>query len=129
MVAARLDDETLRARIADAYGMDDTDLGIAALAWLQGGAPGLDTLEHPWTPSAAQKARAHRALEDYSEGGTPPLRLWRNRWTAETEGVQIRLGTDGRWYPYRLDREDNRWRPQGPADTDPAAALAALLAD
>jgi uncharacterized Zn finger protein len=130
MLAAHLDDETLRARIAEAYDTSDTDLGIAALAWHQGGPTGLEALEKPWSPTTTQKARAHKALEDYAEGGTPPpLRLWRNRWTAEAEGVQIRLGTDGRWYPYRRTPEDNRWWPDGPAEKDPAAALAALLAD
>lgn len=129
MLATRPDDEELRARIAEAYDMDDTELGIATLAWHQGGPAGLEALEKPWSPTAAQKARAHQALEDYAEEDAPPqLRLWRNRWTVETEGVQIRLGTDGRWYPYRRDPEDNRWWPQGPAETDPAAALAALLA-
>jgi uncharacterized Zn finger protein len=129
MLAAHLDDETLRTRIAEAYDTGDTDLGIAALAWHQGGPAGLQALEKPWSPTAAQKARAHQALEDYAEDGAPPpLRLWRNRWTAEAEGVQIRLGTDGRWYPYRRDPEDNRWWPEGPAENDPAAALATLLA-
>ncbi|NUR63915.1 MAG: hypothetical protein HOV87_35440 [Catenulispora sp.] len=129
MLAARLDDETLRARIAEAYDVSDTDLGIAALAWHQGGSAGLEALEKPWSPTAAQKARAHKTLEDYADGGEPPpLRLWRNRWTAEAEDVQIRLGTDGRWYPYRRDTEDNRWWPDGPAEIDPAAALATLLA-
>ncbi|MFD0630383.1 hypothetical protein ACFQ9X_00680 [Catenulispora yoronensis] len=129
MLATRLDDETLRARIAEAYAVSDTDLGIAALAWHQGGPAGLDALEKPWSPTVTQKARAHKALEDYADGGEPPpLRLWRNRWTAEAENVQIRLGADGRWYPYRRDAEDNRWRPDGPAEIDPAAALATLLA-
>lgn len=129
MLAARLDDETLRARIIEAYDTSDTDLGIAALAWHQGGPAGLEALEKPWSPTATQKARAHKALEDYADGGEPPpLRLWRNRWTAEAEDVQIRLGTDGRWYPYRRDTEDNRWWPDGPAEIDPAAALATLLA-
>ncbi|WP_228562102.1 SWIM zinc finger family protein [Catenulispora rubra] len=129
MLAARLDDESLRARIAEAYDTSDTDLSIAALAWHQGGPTGLDTLEKPWSPTATQKSRTHKALEDYAEDGTPTrLRLWRNRWTADAKGVQIRLGTDNRWYPYRRDPENNRWWPEGPAETDPAAALAALLA-
>lgn len=129
MLAAHFDDETLRARIAETYATNDSDLGIAALAWHQGGPAGLEAFEKPWSPTTTQKARAHKALEDYAEGSAPPpLRLWRNRWTAEAEGVQIRLGTDDRWYPYRQDPEDNRWWPEGPAENDPAAALAALLA-
>ena len=130
MLAAHPDDETLRARITDAFDTGDTDLGISTLAWNQGGPAGLETLEKPWSPTPAQKAKAHKALEDYADDSTPPppLRLWRNRWTAEAEGVQIRLGTDYRWYPYRRDSENSKWWPDGPAETDPAAALAALLA-
>lgn len=129
MLAADMDDEALRARIVEAYDTSDADLGLAALAWQQGGPAGLEAFEKPWSPSTTQKARAHKALEDYADDSTPPpLRLWRNRWTAETEGVQIRLGTDDRWYPYRRNAEDRRWWPDGPAENDPAAALAALLA-
>ena len=127
MLSANPEDEPLRARIAEAYDSPDSALRLAVLAWLQGGPAGLETLEKPWTPTTTQKARAHQALQDYADGAPlPPLRLWHNRWTAEAEGIQIRLGTDGRWYPYA--RQDATWLPDGPAETDPAAALAALLA-
>jgi uncharacterized Zn finger protein len=128
MLAKDPEDETLRTRILEAYDISDLDLSIAAIAWEQGGPAGLDTLEKPWSPSAADKAKARTALEDYAETGTlPPLRLWRNRWTAEAEAVQIRLGTDGRWYPYSREEETNRWWPAGPPENDPAAALTTLL--
>jgi uncharacterized Zn finger protein len=128
MLAANTDDESLRAKIVEAYDTSDADLGIAALAWHQGGPAGLEAFEKPWSPTTTQKAKAHKALEDYADDSTPPpLRLWRNRWTAEAEGVQIRLGTDDRWYPYRRHPDENRWWPDGPAENDPAAALAALL--
>ena len=39
--------------------------------------------------------------------------------------VQLRLGTDGRWWPY--GRHGDGWRPAGPGTADPATALAAAL--
>lgn len=131
--AAHAPEPEAAAKITDAFDVDEADLRIAAAAWRQGGPAGLTTLEQPWSPDEAAKARARRALEDGADEELPLLRLWRNRWTAETAetagtaGVQIRLGTDGRWYPYRRDPDNGRWRPDGPAEHDPAAALAGLL--
>lgn len=42
-------------------------------------------------------------------------------------GAQLRYGQDGRWWPYR--KEQGRWTPAGPADPDPAAALATVTDD
>jgi hypothetical protein len=128
-VATRPGDTTLFTKIATLYDLEDDELETAVQAWDQGGRTGLETLEEPWTPTTADKARAHAALEEYAaDEDPPPLRLWRNRWTAEPEGVQLRLGTDHRWYPYLRDDTTGRWRPHGPAEHDPAAALAGLMA-
>ena len=127
-VATRPADTALFTRIAELYELEHDELAVAVRAWLQGGATGLDVLDRPWSPAASDKARARTALEDSDDSDPPPLRLWRNRWTDEAEGVQIRLGTDSRWYPYRRDAA-GRWWPDGPAERDPAAALAGLLAE
>jgi hypothetical protein len=96
----------------------------AARAWEYGGAAGLETLESAWTPSRAELARARAAIADAWEGEEPPaFEVRRNWWTGE--GVQLRYGRDGRWYPYR--DSGGEWWPAGPAAQDPAAALAALL--
>ncbi|MFF8382407.1 SWF or SNF family helicase [Streptomyces kanasensis] len=59
-------------------------------------------------------------------GGRPALRpLGGGRWEVPGAGAQLRLGRDGRWWPYR--RLDGRWTPAGPADPDPGAVLAGLL--
>lgn len=126
-VATRPADTTLFTRIASLYDLEGDELAVAVRAWQQGGTAGLEVLEHTWSPTAADKARARAALEEYADDSEPPpLRLRHNRWTAETEGVQIRLGTDSRWYPYRR-HDDGRWWPDGPAERNPAAALAGLL--
>jgi hypothetical protein len=114
-------------RLAEAADGDGTRLAMAVIAWRHGGVAALEVLEHPWTPSAADKARALAALEnDGDVAELPALKVWRNRWTAEREGAQARLGQEGRWWPFRCD-EDGRWWPAGPAEKDPVAALSAVL--
>ncbi|WP_194892023.1 SWIM zinc finger family protein [Catenulispora pinisilvae] len=122
--------EEVYERVLSAYDLGDVQMSMSILAWRQGGSAGLSTLETAWTPTTADKARARRSLEDWTADGDPPaLRVWRNRWTAQAEGVQVRLGTDHRWYPYRRDPEDGTWWPLGTAEHDPASALATLLTD
>lgn len=48
------------------------------------------------------------------------------RWTAVGTDAQVRLGEDGRWWPYL--KSGARWSPAGPPDRDPATALAAAVA-
>ncbi|MFF1631907.1 SWF or SNF family helicase, partial [Streptomyces sp. NPDC058272] len=68
-------------------------------------------------------ARARAALESaWDEDERPRLRATRNRWTVVGSSAQLRLGSDGRWWPYRKER--GRWAPAGPAAMDPATALA-----
>ena len=38
--------------------------------------------------------------------------------------LQLRLGRDLRWYPYARSEQD--WEPSGPAQADPALAVADL---
>jgi hypothetical protein len=54
----------------------------------------------------------------------PVLRATGNRWTVVGTTSQLRLGRDGRWWPYR--QEDGRWVPAGGAARDPATALASM---
>ncbi|WP_447009127.1 SWIM zinc finger family protein [Saccharothrix hoggarensis] len=88
----------------------------AVRAWRQGGAPALDVLEHPWTPTRADTARARAA---WAAGELPDATVWRNRWTVHNR--QVRYGRDGRWYPYRAG--DGGWWPTGTPHRDPTAAL------
>ncbi|GLZ41856.1 SWIM zinc finger family protein [Actinokineospora sp. NBRC 105648] len=101
------------------------DLPDAAAAWAQGGADGLRVWTEPWTPPAAAAARVRVAVEEAVADGLldpePEVRAWRNRWTVAGR-AQLRLGTDGRWYPYA--RAGGRWRPRGTPRADPVTALA-----
>jgi hypothetical protein len=59
--------------------------------------------------------------------GTVRVRVWRNRLTADDEGIQIRLGPDSRWHPYVREGRGStaQWWPCAPATADPVAALVA----
>jgi hypothetical protein len=79
-------------------------------------------LEEGWAPSGDTLARARAALDSaWDEDERPSLRAEGNRWTVVGAPAQVRLGRDGRWWPYRRERE--RWILAGPAALDPATAL------
>ncbi|HEY0359248.1 MAG TPA: SWIM zinc finger family protein [Mycobacteriales bacterium] len=94
----------------------------AVRAWSYGGPAGLAALEEVWSPPRAATAGLRAAL---AEAAGSDLTVWRNRWTVGGRGVQLRYGRDGRWHPYREERDG--WWPAGPPERDPAAALAELL--
>ena len=110
------------ARVVEALAVEPMHLARATAAWRQGGAAGLEVLEEPWTPPAAELARARTLLASGWGGEEPPApKSWRNRWTFAERDLQLRYGRDGRWYPYR--RRDGDWRPDGPPSHDPADLL------
>lgn len=110
-------------RLGEGSGRDQEGLGLGVRAWEYGGVAALDVLESEWTVEAETLARARAALESaWEEDERPRLRASRNRWTVVGGQAQLRLGLDGRWWPYRKER--GRWAPVGPAAQDPATALA-----
>lgn len=64
---------------------------------------------------------------DPDANAAPVLRRIRARWTETGGDRQLRLGREGRWWPYR--RTAGQWLPAGPSSADPASALAALDPD
>ncbi|MEV0598270.1 SWF or SNF family helicase [Streptomyces sp. NPDC050315] len=116
-------------RLAAASGRDARGLAAAVRAWRQGGPAGLAVLEEEWAPAPEALARATTGLAAAwaDEADRPRFRVTRNRWTVVGGDAQLRLGQDGRWWPYR--KEQGRWLPSGPPDEDPAAALASLAAE
>lgn len=105
----------------------DRDLAAGVRAWECGGAAGLQVWESPWTPPGPAMARARTALAAlWSDSGDQvQVQVWRNRCTAPERGVQVRYGPDDRWHPYR--HTGGQWRPAGPAEPDPAAAVGEAL--
>ncbi|WP_086731278.1 SWF or SNF family helicase [Streptomyces carpinensis] len=118
-----LSDGEVLDRLARGSGRSGEQLVHAVRAWRAGGVAALSVLEEEWTLGPEAHARARAALESAWEGDErPPLRAAGNRWTVVGTGQQLRVGRDGRWWPYRM--EDGHWVPAGGAARDPASALA-----
>ncbi|WP_149180377.1 SWF or SNF family helicase [Streptomyces sp. TRM49041] len=115
------------ARLAAGTGRGSVDLELAVRAWRLGGAAGLAVLEEEWAPEPDVSARAEALLAGaWEDGERPALRsVGGGRWDVPGADVQVRLGRDGRWWPYR--RERGRWAPAGPCGHEPGAVLAGLL--
>lgn len=92
------------ATLAARAGLPSRQLLRRALAWRAGGAVALDVLGEQWDPGPRAMAEATQLL-----GGRVTVR--RNRATSGDR--QLRLGRDGRWYPYRR-ATDGGWDPDGP---------------
>ncbi|MEV1069273.1 SWF or SNF family helicase [Streptomyces sp. NPDC050263] len=117
-------------RLAAGSGRSREQLAAAVRAWRHGGAAALSVLEEEWTVEGEALTRARAALDAaWEEDERPVLRARGNRWTvvgAEAD-CQLRLGRDGRWWPYRKER--GRWTAAGDAAHDPATALAVARPD
>ncbi|KRD02296.1 hypothetical protein [Streptomyces sp. Root264] len=110
-------------RLAAGSGRSREQLASAVRAWRLGGQAALSVLEEEWAVDGNVLARARAALEAaWEDDERPALRARANRWTVVDEACQLRLGRDGRWWPYR--KEGGRWMPAGDAADDPATALA-----
>ncbi|MFF2846024.1 SWF or SNF family helicase [Streptomyces sp. NPDC058001] len=122
------------ARLADGSGRDAQEIARAIRAWTYGGRAALTALEDAWEPDADTMARARAAVDSaWDDDERPTLSAETNRWTTvgtEQRGrtrTQVRLGRDGRWWPFR--EEHGHWAPAGPASHDPATALATAGGD
>lgn len=92
--------------LAARAGIPGPALARRALAWRAGGRGALNVLEETWKPAPESLAEAIAALG-------PGARRRGNRVTHGDR--QLRLGTDGLWYP--LVRSGDGWDPSGPPTT------------
>ncbi|MFB6824478.1 SWF or SNF family helicase [Streptomyces virginiae] len=123
-LTAEAGDFRVRSRLAAATGRSRAEMELAVRAWGFGAAAGLAALEDDWTPDRSTLDRARSALAAaWSDEEAPVLRRVRARWTQAGTDRQLRLGREGRWWPYR--REAGRWIPSGPSAPDPGSALEA----
>jgi hypothetical protein len=79
------------------------ELARQAIAFRDGGPEGLAVLSGSWDPDPLAVATGRGRLG-------PGAVARRNRVTLAER--QLRLGRDGRWYPFRRDRA-GRWQPEG----------------
>lgn len=94
-----------------------------ASAWPDGAED--DEAEDDGAGAGASEAGADGAPASAPDTNVAPvLRRIRARWTETGGDRQLRLGREGRWWPYR--RTAGQWLPAGPSSADPASALAAL---
>ncbi|MFJ9086157.1 SWF or SNF family helicase [Streptomyces sp. NPDC102384] len=116
----------IRARLAEVDGRGREGLTLAVHAWEYGGVAALDVLDEDRAPDAEGLVRARAALDAaWDDDERPALKAVRGRWSTADGQAQLRLGRDGRWWPYRKQR--GRWAPAGPSASDPASALAGAL--
>jgi hypothetical protein len=109
-------------RLADGSGRGREGLAAAVRAWHHGGTAALAVLDEEWRVEGETLARARAALESaWDTDERPELRARGNRWTVVGAPIQLRLGRDGRWWPYLEER--GRWVPAGGPAQDPATAL------
>ncbi|WP_329341867.1 SWF or SNF family helicase [Streptomyces sp. NBC_00663] len=110
-------------RLAAGSGRDMEGLAAAVRAWRYGGVAALSVLEEERAVVGEELARARAVLDAaWDDDERPPLTARGDRWTVPGTGSQLRLGRDGRWWPYREER--GRWVPAGAPAHDPATALA-----
>ncbi|MGW1913653.1 hypothetical protein ACWCQS_23690 [Streptomyces sp. NPDC002076] len=111
-------------RLAERSGRGREGLATAVRAWRAGGVAALTVLDEEWQVEVVLLARACASLEAAGEEDErPAFDAHGNRRTVPGEGVRLRLGRDGRWWPCR--DEAGQWVPAGGPDGDPATALAA----
>lgn len=98
--------------LAPLAGCPPQELEGRGFAWLYGGPEGVAVVAEQWKPDAA---RCREVDERFAEalGGANRRQ---NRWTFTDRGFQLRLGRDGRWYPFAKD--GSRWRPATPPRSD-----------
>jgi uncharacterized Zn finger protein len=97
------------ARLAGCPPREVEDRG---LAWLYGGADGVAVVAEGWKPDVRQ---CREADERFARAIGATTRR-ENRWTLTGMGIQLRLGRDGRWYPFI--KEGSRWRLAAPPRAD-----------
>ncbi len=102
-------------RLVEASGANRRRLARRAIAWRHGGAAGVRVLEEPpWRPDPRAMAVARGALVT---AGAPPSQV-KVRLNMLTVGdLQIRLGSDGRWW--RFAKRSGAWELDSPPAEEP----------
>lgn len=110
------------AELADRVDLTIRELTGWALAWRHGGADGLRVLREAWRPGPDDLDEGWTAIEESATGRAKAI-VEEDNWLTIGRR-QLRLGTDGRWYPFL--RSFGGWDLAGPPSPDPREALTHL---
>ncbi|MFE5855332.1 SWF or SNF family helicase [Streptomyces sp. NPDC056500] len=117
----------ITGRLAAGTGRQRVELELAVRAWQAGGPAALAVLDDAWTPDAELLARATAVLDGaWEDMDRPRLRsAGAGRWTVVGAERQLRIGADGRWWPFH--KEKGRWVLSGAGGLAPDAVLSEVL--
>jgi uncharacterized Zn finger protein len=108
---------------AEQLGLSTLQMRDLALAHEYGGASGVEVALWPLTADAEVLAHAEAAIQSHRPARLASLVSQDNQLTDEAARIQLRLGSDGRWYPFT--DWHGTWRPAPGPSGDPAAAYKA----
>ncbi|MCX5215708.1 hypothetical protein OG689_41875 [Kitasatospora sp. NBC_00240] len=104
-------------------GRTPEELRLLLAAYRLGGIPAVHAAAASGPADPDVVAAAEQRIQPLRPGAPGPLTCDRNRITDMGAGLQVRLGPDGRWYPFAASGGD--WRPAAGHSADPAAAFTA----
>jgi uncharacterized Zn finger protein len=126
--AAADGDPLLFGRLLNSSDQARAQLSRASVAWRYGGPAALSALDGGLVPEPeAERAARDRLLRMRLPGRSGPSKPRRTRGRLQLigEDVELRWGSDARWYPYRKDR--GQWWAAGWPATDAEEALRGAL--
>ncbi|MEU1458432.1 hypothetical protein [Streptomyces avermitilis] len=112
---------------AEQVGLSTLQMRDLALAYVYGGAAGVEVALWPLAADTEVFAHAEAAIQPHRPAPLASLISQDNQLTDAAARVQLRLGSDGRWYPFT--DWHGTWRPApGPSNNPATAYKAARLA-
>ncbi|WP_030272943.1 hypothetical protein [Streptomyces sp. NRRL B-24484] len=110
--------------VATRLGRSPAEVRSLVLAYRHGGPVGIRVAAAPWAAADETVERAEAAIISAQPTARGALQASGNRITNESAGVQLRLGPDGRWYPFAVGLAGG-WQPVPGPSHDPVAAYRA----
>ena len=117
-------DATHAQTAAESAGLRPAELTRLRTGFTFGGPSGVHVMLETIDSDSETMTAAARVIDRVRTGTRAPLRTERNWITDDAANIQVRLGSDERWYPFTATTDGN-WAPAQNPTTDPAAAYTA----
>jgi hypothetical protein len=117
-------DATHAQAAAESTGLRPAELARLRTAFTFGGPSGVHVMLETIDADSETMTAATRAIDRVRTATRAPLRTEHNWITDDAANLQVRLGSDERWYPFTATTDGN-WAPAQHPTTDPAAAYTA----